>query len=209
MEYIFIHGSGQKSTSWNETISYLKNVKNISCPNLFELLDGKEAIYENLYSAFVKYCNSISEPINLCGLSLGGILALNYVTDYPEKIKSLVLICTPYKIQSIIYNIQMVIFRFLPKNIFNKFGLPKEDMLKLGNSMKKLDFSNKLQKIICPTLVVCGSKDSVNIKSAKYLTKNIKNAILKIIENTGHVINEENPKELALKLEEYYNGINK
>lgn len=208
MEYIFIHGFGQKSTSWNETISYMKKGKNILCPNLFELLYEKESIYENLYSAFVKYCNGISEHINLCGLSLGGILALNYVTDYSEKVKSLVLICTPNKIQSIIYNIQMIIFRYLPKSVFNKFGLQKKDILKLGNSMKKLDFSNKLEKITCPTLIICGAKDSINIKSAKYLSENIKNANLKIIDNTGHVINEENPKILAFELEEYYSRLN-
>jgi pimeloyl-ACP methyl ester carboxylesterase len=87
--------------------------------------------------------------------------------------------------------------------------LPKEDMSKLANSMKNLDFSDKLQKVSCPTLVVCGSKDSVNIKPAKYLTENIKNATLKIIKNTGHVINEESPKELAFVLEEYYSAMNK
>jgi pimeloyl-ACP methyl ester carboxylesterase len=54
-------------------------------------------------------------------------------------------------------------------------------------------------------LVICGKKDIVNIKSAHYLTENIKNAKIKVIENTGHVINEENPKLLAFELEEYYN----
>ena len=39
-----------------------------------------------------------------------------------------------------------------------------------------------------PTLIVCGEKDSANIKSAYYLSENIKNAKLKIIENTGHVV---------------------
>jgi hypothetical protein len=27
MDYIFIHGSGQKVSSWNETISYMKSEK--------------------------------------------------------------------------------------------------------------------------------------------------------------------------------------
>lgn len=56
---------------------------------------------------------------------------------------------------------------------------------------------------------MCGEKDSANIKSAYYLSENIKNAKLKIIKNTGHVVNEENPKELAEILNEFYKGVQK
>ena len=173
MTYIFIHGSGQTSSSWNETMSYMTNISKISCPEVFSLLEGKEAKYINLYSAFVEYCNNFSESLNLCGLSLGGILALNYAIDYPQKVKTLVLICTPHKIPSIIFGIQTIIFRLLPKSFFNKFGLQKKDMFKLANSMKNLDFSTKLRNITCSTLIICGSKDSINLKSAKYLSENI------------------------------------
>ena len=45
----------------------------------------------------------------------------------------------------------------------------------------------------------------MNIKSAHYLTENIKNAKIKILEKAGHIVNEENPKVLAKELDEYYN----
>jgi len=70
--------------------------------------------------------------------------------------------------------------------------------------MKNLDFSNRVKNIKCPTLILCGKKDSANIKSAHYLSQNIKSAELKIIEDTGHVVNEENPEILANILTEYY-----
>lgn len=95
-------------------------------------------------------------------------------------------------------------FKFLPQSIFDNMAFNKEDTFILGKSMKKLDFSNKVQKIKCPTLIVCGEKDSANIKSAYYLSENIKNAKLKIIENTGHVVNEEKPQILAKVLEQLY-----
>ena len=95
-------------------------------------------------------------------------------------------------------------FKFLPQSIFDNMAFNKEDTFILGKSMKKLDFSNKVQKIKCPTLIVCGEKDSANIKSAYYLSENIKNAKLKIIENTGHVVNEEKPQILAKVLEQFY-----
>lgn len=80
----------------------------------------------------------------------------------------------------------------------------KKDTFALGNTMKNLDFSNRVKNIKCPTLILCGKKDSANIKSAHYLSQNIKSAELKIIEDTGHVVNEENPEILANILTEYY-----
>lgn len=201
---ILVHGSGHKATSWNTTISYMANSQNIVCPNLSSILKGKEASYENLYSSFAKYCNDIDGQIHLCGLSLGGILALNFALDFPQKVKTLVLIGTPYKVPKIAFSFQNMIFRFLPKSIFETMAFDKKNTFALGNTMKNLDFSDRVKSIKCPTLILCGKKDDANIKSAHYLAEHIKSAELKIIEDTGHVVNEENPKILANILTEYY-----
>ena len=204
MKKILIHGSGHKAASWDKVISYMNNDKDILYPNLSTILNGKEASYDNLYSSFAEYCNKIEEKIDLCGLSLGGILALNYAIDYPDKIDKLILIGTPYKVPKVMFSIQNVIFKFLPKKIFETMAFNKKDTFILGSTMKKLDFSNKVQNIKCPTLVICGEKDSANIRSADYLAENIENAKLEIMKNTGHIINEESPKELAEILTEFW-----
>ena len=80
----------------------------------------------------------------------------------------------------------------------------KKDTFILGNTMKKLDFSNRVQNVKCPTLVICGEKDNTNMKSAHYLAENIKSAKLEIMKNTGHIVNEENPKELSELLTEFW-----
>ena len=203
MKKILIHGSGHKADSWNKVIGYMNNDKDILCPNLDTILNGKEASYTNLYSSFAEYCNKIDGKINLCGLSLGGILALNYAIDYPEKVEKLILIGTPHKVPKIMFSIQNVVFKLLPKSIFETMAFNKKDTFILGKTMKRLDFSNKVHKVQCPTLVISGEKDSANIKSAYYLSEHIKNAELKIIANTGHIVNEENPKELASVISEY------
>ena len=201
---IFVHGSGHKATSWEKTISYMTNNEDIVCPNLSSILEGKEASYENLYSSFVKYCNEFDGQIHLCGLSLGGILALNFALDFPQKLKTLVLIGTPYKVPKVAFSFQNIIFRFLPKSIFETMAFDKKNTFALGDTMKNLDFSDRVKNIKCPTLILCGKKDSANMKSADYLSQSIRSAELKIIENTGHVVNEENPKALADILNEYY-----
>ena len=35
--------------------------------------------------------------LNLCGLSLGAVLALNYAIDFPKKVNSLILIAPQYE----------------------------------------------------------------------------------------------------------------
>ena len=204
MAKILIHGSGHKAASWNETISHMENSDDILCPSLVSILEGKEASYVNLYSSFIEYCGKIDGPVHLCGISLGGILALNYALDFPEKTKTLILIGTPYKVPKAAFAFQNMIFRFLPKSVFENMAFDKKDTFALGNSMKSLDFSSRVQNIKCPALIICGKKDSANMKSAYYLAQNIKNAELKIIENVGHVVNEEAPEVLAKILDEYY-----
>lgn len=56
----------------------------------------------------------------------------------------------------------------------------KKDTFALGRSIKKLEITNRIQ--------------------------DIENAALRIMEKAGHVVNEENPKELARILNEYYDG---
>lgn len=201
---ILVHGSGHKAASWDKTLSYMQDNGDIMCPSLVSILEGKEASYENLYASFADYCGRVDGQVHLCGLSLGGILALNYALDFPEKVKTLVLIGTAHKIPKVMFGIQNMIFRLLPKSVFETMAFDKKDTFALGSSMKNMNFSDRVGDIRCPALILCGEKDSANMKSAHYLSQNIKNAKLKMIENTGHVVNEESPKDLAEILNEYY-----
>lgn len=201
---ILIHGSGHKAASWNETVSRLDCRKDVLCPELSSLLLGKEASYPNLRAAFGAYCAQAGGPVHLCGLSLGGILAMNYAIDFPEQVKTLVLIGAPHKVPKVTFGLQTMVFRFLPKSVFETMAFDKKNTFALGSSMKNLDFSGRVQKIRCPTLILCGEKDRANIQSARFLSQNIRGAQLQLIAQTGHVVNEENPGALAERLNEFY-----
>ena len=124
---------------WQKTISYMKDQKDILCPELCSILNGQDATYENLYTSFVEYCNRIDGQIHLVGLPLGGIIAMNYALDFPEKVKTLVIIGTPHKIPKVAFEIQNVIFQFFPKSVFKEMAFDKKDTFALGNSIKKLE----------------------------------------------------------------------
>ena len=201
---ILIHGSGHKADSWEKTISYLDHREGVLCPELSAILNGREASFPNLRAAFAQYCAQTSGPVHLCGLSLGGILALDYALDHPENVKTLVLIGTPHKVPKGAFILQNVVFRFLPKSTFASMAFDKKDTFALGNSMKNLDFSGRLGEVQCPTLILCGEKDGANLKSARFLAGHIPGAELQVLENTGHVVNEEKPRSLAERLNAFY-----
>ena len=201
---ILIHGSGHKADSWRETVSYLDHREDILCPELSAILNGREASFPNLRAAFAQYCAQTSGPVHLCGLSLGGILALDYALEHPENVKTLVLIGTPHRVPKVAFALQNVVFRLLPKSAFASMAFDKKATFTLGTSMKDLDFSGRLGELRCPTLILCGEKDGANLKSARFLAGHIPGAELQIIENTGHVVNEENPRGLAERLNEFY-----
>ena len=204
MEYVFLHGLGQGPASWQNVVSLMEKPKDILCPELNLLLQGQEVVYANLYREFAKYCGEISSPLHLCGLSLGGVLALNYAIEHPEKVSSLVLIGTPYTMPKLLLKIQNVIFQCMPQFVFEKMGFKKKDFISLTKSMADLDFSENLKNVTCACLVVCGEKDFANKKAAEGLAANLKNAKLRLVENAGHEVNVDAPETLAAVLDEFY-----
>ncbi len=204
MRYVFIHGLGQNSSSWDKVISFLPESSQFSCPDLWALLNDGEHTYANLYRAFKDYCNAVSGPVNLCGLSLGAMLALHYAMEHGEKVQSLVLVGAQYKMPKGLLKFQNIIFRFMPGAAFAKMGIQKDDVIKLTGSMLDLDYTVKLKNVSCPTLIVCGENDSANKKAAMALTEKIHGAELHLVKNAGHEVNVDAPAKLAAALAAFW-----
>lgn len=203
MNWIFIHGLGQKPSSWNKVKDHLSADRKISCPDLFSFPDNGEAVYGRLYQAFEKYCADTGEAVNLCGISLGAVLALNYAVDHPEKVKSLILIAPQYRMPRLLLKLQNLIFHLLPENLFRASGIDKKTMIRLTNSMMSLDFRSGLCEISVPVLILCGQKDKANLKAAERLADLVPGAELRRIPNAGHEVNQEAPEEMAACIEEF------
>lgn len=201
---IFLHGLGQTPESWGKTIAGLNAAEHSLCPDLADLLRGKNATYENLYEAFSEICEELDEKIDLCGLSLGGVLALQYTIEHPEKVNSLALIAAQYKMPVNLLKLQNFLFRFMPKSSFRQTGFGKREFMLLCKTMMTLDFSLSIGEVRCPVLVIYGEKDSANKKAALELADNLKNAQLQVIPGAGHEVNVEAPEKLAEVLRDFY-----
>ena len=207
MKYLYLHGLGQNANSWNKVTRATEVLDNSVCLDLAEMVKGKAATYSNLYSTLSEMCNAEKEDIILCGLSLGGVLALNYAIDYPQKVKALVLIAAQYKMPTRLLKLQNALFRFMPQSMFQQTGFGKPDFISLCNTMVELDFSDSINQVSCPVLIVCGEKDKANKKASIELAEVLRRSQFKEISRAGHEVNLECPEKLASLLQEFYQSI--
>lgn len=205
MKNILIHGLGQNETSWYMVSANLKK-RNIDVeqPNLYLMIKDIKMDYDTLFQEFANYCNSYHEKLNLCGLSLGGILSLDYAKKFPDKVNSIILIGTPYKIPKLLFKLQGVIFYLMPEKAFKKMGYMKKDFMSLVKSMSNLDISGDLDKLQCRVLITCGVRDNPNMAYARQLNKKIKGSSLMSISNSGHEVNIENPDKLSTIIYDFW-----
>ena len=206
MTTVFLHGLGQTGASWNEAIALLPNENVCLCPNLSELLVGKQATFQNLYAGFESYCDRISGTFCLCGLSLGGVLALQYAANHPQRLNSLILMGAQYRSPKLLPAIQNLIFRFMKKSNFQKLGFGKDDFIRLCATTGQVNLTAALSGIPCHTLVLCGENDSPNKKAALGLSRGIPGSKLEFIPQAGHELNKDCPEKLTDILQKFLDG---
>lgn len=199
MKTVFWHGLGQTAQDWEKTI-YYSHAMDIDCPELLALTGGN-ITYSRILNSLEERYSGITEPFRICGLSLGAVLALEYAIRHGSKVSSLVLIGGQYKVPSLLIDLQNLLFCCMPDRAFQSTGLSKSRMIELTRSMRTLNLSERLNEIACPVIVVCGEKDTANIKAARQMKKLLSQAELYIVPNAGHEINKCAPKELAAILD--------
>lgn len=63
--------------------------------------------------------------------------------------------------------------------------------------MRALDFTAQLSGIHCPVNILCGEKDSANLKASKKLNEILPKATLQIVPGAGDEINKDAPEAIA------------
>lgn len=200
MNLILLHGLGQNAAAWDKTIENFPDSISPVCPELSELAKGD---YDKLYTAFCDYCGGFDMPLDLCGLSLGAVLALNYAVDFPEKVRSAILIAGQYKVPKALMKFQGLIFRLMPKEAFSDMGFDKSDFIALNGSMAGLDFTDKMKNVTADVLVAVGERDKPNAKAANEMS-GLLGCRSEIIPNSGHEVNIDNPTALAEMITAFY-----
>ena len=172
MSYLFLHGLGQGPESWSAAADHLfpsAPVGTVLTPRLSDFLIGQEVTYQNLYQALCQYCRFLPQPLHICGLSLGAVLALHYAIEHPKEVCSLALIGAQYRMPKKLLSFQNAVFSLLPQAAFRKMDFEKRDLLSLTTSMADLDLAQLLPRARFRQVPGCGHQ--VNTESPGQLVQ--------------------------------------
>ena len=194
MKLIFLHGLGQSADSWKEVQDLLADYPS----EAIELFPTGVGTYQEAKECIYQHLSEETEPFVLVGLSLGAVLALELSSYDLPNLQALVLSGCPLKLAgNIPFYIQSLIFKLLPKRIFEKQGADKSLLVGVSEELKTLDLREIAKNCSYPTLLICGSQDKPNLKSMKGLQQLIPNSQFQIIPDGPHVLNRAKPKEFA------------
>ena len=194
MKLIFLHGLGQSADSWKEVQELLVDYPS----EALELFPSVVATYQEAKERIYQHLSEETEPFILVGLSLGAALALELSSYDLPNLQALVLSGCPLKLAgNIPFYIQLLIFKLLPKRVFEKQGADKTLMVGVSEELKTLDLTDIAGICPYPTLLICGSKDKPNLSSMRSLHKLISESQFQIIPDGLHVLNKEKPKEFV------------
>ena len=194
MKLIFLHGLGQSADSWKEVQDFLADYPS----EAIELFPSGVGTYQEAKERIYQYLSKETEPFVLVGLSLGAALALELSNYDLPNLQALVLSGCPLKLEgNIPFYIQSLIFKLLPKRIFERQGAYKSLLVGVSDELKKLDLRDVARNCPYPSLLICGSQDKPNLKSMKGLQQLMPDSQFQIIPDGSHVLNRAKPKEFA------------
>ena len=204
MKLVFLHGLGQDAHSWQSVQDALSPLPSDS----FAIFSYPSESYQEAKERLTECLQQESEPFILVGLSLGGVLALELSSQDLPHLKGLVLSGTQYKLKTnLLYRLQILLFRLLPKQVFEKQGANKQHMLQILTELKSLNLTDTAKTCPLPSLVICGSKDGANQASSKKLAKLLPKGHYQEIADGGHLLNTQKPNELAQAIKEFLKNI--
>lgn len=115
MKLIFLHGLGQSAESWKEVRDLLTDYPS----EAIELFSSEVNSYQKVKERVYQHLAQETEPFVLIGLSLGAALALELSSYDLPNLRALVLSGCPLKLSgNILFYVQLLIFKLLPKRVF-------------------------------------------------------------------------------------------
>ncbi|MGP4080640.1 alpha/beta fold hydrolase [Pseudalkalibacillus sp. R45] len=172
------------------------------------------------------------QKVVICGLSMGGVQALSFAQQFPERVRGLILADTFAKIEkeSVSEKIRLTggitkelgmdeyANHYLDLTLSHSFtaqvmrnplreSIEQMDVTAYQESAEAcftVDLEGGLKELNIPTLVLIGEDDQKTpISYSKVITKNIPNSKLVVIPQARHLANVDQPKEFNRLLNEF------
>ena len=197
----FLHGIGQSPDAWRGVINALpEHLHGFTAP--IDLVPHPGPF--TLERAAIDLANYLDgqelERVHVCGLSLGAMIAVQFATDFPQRIAGLALSGGPVHPNPALMAIQRFVIQILPARLACPPGLDKPAFLSVLDAVADTDLSEALAALHAPTLVLCGSRDRPNLAAAREIARLVPGAVLDIVPEAGHEWNLHQPEQFASRL---------
>ncbi len=227
---LLVHGAGGSSRHWQPMLSQLNDDLYpiaVDLPGHGEtsgtVPNSVEAVTEfldNLLTAL-----NIKQPIYYVGQSLGGLIGLQFVLNYPQRIRRQVLMTTSANIKlhpdflnsalsgewdlaTLRQSFADEVPELLKELVLNEFKHTRlspdaDDFM----GINQIDLSEAIASIEIPTLIITAADDVIiSPRKGKLLFKQLPNASLVNISGAGHYLQVEKPTEVAREIEGFLLG---
>jgi pimeloyl-ACP methyl ester carboxylesterase len=225
---LFIHGAGGGQYTWSYQKGFFGKGFN---PVIVELPghgasggEGEEEVgrYAEHVYAFLKALGL--EKVFLVGHSMGGAIAQTLALTHAEMMKGIVLVGTgarlkvlPMILDGIRNNFeetarkinQFAFSRKVQTDLIEKslsFMLQCRPEVLYGDFLAcdRFDLMNEVEKIILPTLILCGDDDQLTpVKYSQFLNSRIEGSKLEVLSNAGHMVMMEAAQAFNKKVREF------
>jgi 3-oxoadipate enol-lactonase len=200
---VLLHGLGTGPSGWRPQLDAFPGAL---APRLE---DAEEAM------------DRLGGPFDLCGLSLGALVALRYAGQHAERVHRLVVCAGIAGLPWHLRGLQLVIagvVRVLPSARVRKglvAGLPEEHRAVALDEIDEIDARTASRTLRTaasfrlehpppmPTLVLCGERDRFNLKLSRELAEALPAARFEVVPGAGHVANLDNPEAFNRLLREF------
>ena len=187
---ILLHGGGAASRMWKKQLSGLSERYHVIAPDLPGF--GRSPGPFSLQACADAAAGLIgeSQPIHLCGMSMGALVAAQVAAEHPASVCRLILqgasIRPAERGRGAIR-----FYRSHPGWWYMKAASDLQDrptLLAMVNAAEEADITDLLPRIAAPTLILCGARDKECLPDAQLLVDAIARAYLVVVPHTGHAM---------------------
>jgi 3-oxoadipate enol-lactonase len=199
---VLLHGLGTGPEAWRPQVEALRGERDVLTPRV--LLDGEFTIEresERLWGGLPE------GQLDLCGLSLGALVALRMALDAPARVRRLVL-CAGFASLPLRFRLLQAavgtIAALLPASARGELGdLDRGAVRAVFRAGRRFDVSPELGRLTTPVLVLVGERDRANTGLSRTLAAAFPTARLEVVAAAGHVANVDAPEAFTAALRSF------
>jgi 3-oxoadipate enol-lactonase len=185
---VLLHGSGRAGRMWGPELADLSAGWHVLAPDLpgFGRSDGPFTI-AGAAQAVSDVIAVQTAPVHLCGLSLGGVVAIRVAAQLGAQVASLVVTGTPVAPGRDL-PLALRRFRRVPGPLLPLFSdvSGRREWLHMLDELEHTDLRGYLPQVTARALVVCGSRDWRAMPAACELAGGLPDGRLWIAPHQGH-----------------------